>query len=170
MESTGIHYTSDAHIYPRTDNTNGVPGTTATYTPEEKARIEKLKARDQEVRTHEQAHMRAAGALASGGPNYTFETGPDKKQYAVDGDVQIDTSKVPNDPEKTIAKAQQIQKAALAPADPSPQDRKVAAQARQMEMEARNALRKQQEENQTLYSANGQRQFPPGDILIDVTA
>lgn len=51
--------------------------------------------------------------------------------------MQIDTSKVPNDPEATLRKMQTIRGAALAPATPSAQDRKVAAQATRMENKAR---------------------------------
>ncbi|MED5414126.1 MAG: putative metalloprotease CJM1_0395 family protein, partial [Candidatus Latescibacterota bacterium] len=46
----------------------------------------------------------------------------------------------------TIRKAQQIYRAALAPAEPSSQDRSVASQAKKMEMEARSELREQQDE------------------------
>ncbi len=40
-------------------------------------------------------------------------------------------SEVANDPQATIAKMQQVQRAALAPAEPSAQDRQVAARAQQ---------------------------------------
>ncbi len=114
-------------------------------TDEEREQVEELKKRDQEVRTHEAAHMAAAGALAKGGPNYTYQRGPDGRNYAVGGNVQIDTSKG-RTAKETIAKAQQIRAAALAPADPSPQDMKVAAQASRMEAEAIQELQKEQAE------------------------
>ncbi|MBD5781839.1 hypothetical protein IEN85_20225 [Pelagicoccus sp. NFK12] len=101
----------------------------------EKEQVEKLKQRDAEVRAHEQAHMAAAGSLAMGGPNYVYQTGPDGRQYAIGGNVKIDTSPG-RTPEETERKAQQIRAAALAPSDPSPQDLKVAAAASSMEMEA----------------------------------
>ena len=78
------------------------------------------------VRAHEQAHKAAAGAHAKGGPTYEYQSGPDGKRYAVGGEVQIDTSPVPNDPQATIQKMQQVQRAANAPAEPSSQDRRVA--------------------------------------------
>jgi len=102
---------------------------------DEKQQVAKLKQRDAEVRAHEQAHMAAAGSLAMGGPNYVFQTGPDGKQYAIGGNVKIDTSPA-HTPEQTAQKAKQIRAAALAPSDPSPQDLKVAASAASMEMEA----------------------------------
>jgi len=105
-------------------------------TEEEKQSVEKLKLRDQEVRSHEQAHLAAAGYLAKGSAQFTYETGPDGRQYAVGGSVDIDTSRGKT-PEETVAKAQIIKNAALAPQNPSAQDRKVAQEAGQMEAEAR---------------------------------
>ncbi|MEN0021333.1 MAG: putative metalloprotease CJM1_0395 family protein [Planctomycetota bacterium] len=102
----------------------------------EQKELQELKARDAEVRAHEQAHVAAAGALYRGGPNYTYQTGPDGNKYAVGGSVQIDTSEG-RTPEETIAKAQQIRAAAMAPAEPSSQDRQIAAQAARMEADAR---------------------------------
>jgi hypothetical protein len=58
----------------------------------------------------------------------------------VSGEVAISTSKIANNPEATITKAQIVRRAALAPAEPSPQDRRVAAQATQMEFNARKDL------------------------------
>lgn len=52
------------------------------------------------------------------------------------GEVSIDTSPE-SDPEDTIRKAQMIRQAALAPAEPSGQDRRAAAAAAQMAMKAR---------------------------------
>lgn len=115
-------------------------------TDEEEQEVDKLKARDREVRAHEQAHLAAAGPYAKGGPTFEYQRGPDNKQYAVGGEVQIDTSKVADDPEATIRKAQVIRRAANAPAEPSSQDRHVAAQAAQMEAEARQELVEQQRE------------------------
>lgn len=99
-----------------------------------------LKLRDQEVRTHEQQHA-AVGGQHAGSPSYEYETGPDGKQYAVEGEVQVDMSPVPGDPEATIDKMQQIKAAALAPAEPSQADRSAAAQAEQLMAEARAELR-----------------------------
>jgi hypothetical protein len=102
--------------------------------------VAQLKARDREVRTHEQAHLSAAGAYATGGINYNFQTGPDGQKYAVGGSVGIDTSPVSGDPEATIQKMQVVQRAAMAPAQPSSQDFKVASQAAQLAAQARGEL------------------------------
>jgi hypothetical protein len=99
---------------------------------EETKQIEELKRRDREVRAHEMAPLMAAGVLASGGPSYEFQKGPDGKQYAEGGEVQIDTSAVEGDPEATMRKGARIQASANAPADPSSQDRSVASQAAAM--------------------------------------
>ena len=108
--------------------------------------IAQLAARDREVRAHEQAHVAAGGSLITSGPTYTYQTGPDRRRYAVGGEVGIDTSPVRGDPETTIDKARRIRAAALAPAEPSAQDRSVAARASQMESSARIELARQQRE------------------------
>ena len=106
----------------------------------EQQAIQKLQARDRAVKSHEQAHLAAAGNLARAGANYTYQRGPDGKQYAIGGEVSIDSSAVPGDPEATIKKAQQIRRAAQAPVNPSAQDRQVAAQASAVELQARAEL------------------------------
>ena len=107
--------------------------------------IAKLRKRDQEVRTHEQAHIAAAGGLAKSGATFSFQQGPDGKQYAVGGEVNLDTSPVSGNPEATIRKAKQIRAAALAPADPSAQDRAVAASATGLEAQAQQQLQKEEQ-------------------------
>lgn len=109
----------------------------------ERDQIQQLAARDREVRAHEQAHAAVAGQYASS-PTYSFVRGPDGVRYAVGGEVKIDTSPIPGDPEATLRKAQQLRRAANAPAEPSSQDGRVAAQATQMEQQARAELREQQ--------------------------
>ena len=102
---------------------------------EEERKIRELKERDREVRTHEQAHASVGGQYA-GAPQYEFERGPDGKQYAVGGEVSIDISEE-STPEKTLEKMNQVKAAALAPNEPSAQDRKVAGEATQKAAEAR---------------------------------
>ena len=90
----------------------------------EQREIRDLRARDREVRAHEQAHA-AVGGQYAGAPRYEFQTGPDGQRYAVGGEVSIDIS-AESTPEETLRKMQQVRAAALAPADPSPQDLRVA--------------------------------------------
>lgn len=106
----------------------------------EQDQIKALAARDREVRAHEQAHAAVAGQYG-GSPTYSFVRGPDGVSYAVGGSVDVDTSPIPGDPEATLRKAQQLRRAASAPAEPSEQDGRVAAQAAKMELEARAELR-----------------------------
>lgn len=119
---------------------------TEKLSEEEQEVVDELKATDREVRTHEQAHLAAAGSYAKGGPTYTYQKGPDGQQYAVGGEVSIDTSSVPGDPEATLAKARVIRAAASAPAEPSSQDRAVAAAAAKLEIQATQELRQQEAE------------------------
>ena len=104
----------------------------------EKKQLTELKQRDAEVRAHEQAHASLGGKYASS-PQYEYERGPDGRQYAVGGEVSIDISEA-STPEETIRKAQQVKAAALAPAEPSPQDLRVATEATQMAIEARSEI------------------------------
>ena len=113
-------------------------------TAEQHAEVARLAQTDRQVRAHEQAHVAAAGAVAQSAPSFTYVTGPDGQLYAVGGEVSIDTSAVPGDLRATIRKAEIIQAAANAPADPSPQDRQVAAAAAQMAMQARLELAAQE--------------------------
>jgi hypothetical protein len=99
--------------------------------------LRQLKTRDQVVRAHEAAHLAAASGIVIGGASYSYQRGSDGVQYAIGGEVSIDTSKVAGDPSATLQKAQQIQTAALAPTQPSSQDRAVAARAAKMAIEAK---------------------------------
>lgn len=111
-------------------------------TEQERAQLGKLTKRDQQVRSHENAHIAAGGGLVRGGASYETHTGPDGRDYAVGGHVRIDTSPGGTH-EETIARAQRIRQAALAPAEPSGQDLAVAAKANRMEAFARAALSRQ---------------------------
>ena len=113
-------------------------------TEEEQAEVEDMKDRDAEVRTHENAHKSAGGQYAAA-PSYTYETGPDGKRYITDGEVSIDVGEE-SDPQDTITKMQVVKRAALAPAQPSAQDRQVYAEASQKEAQARQELNEQKQE------------------------
>lgn len=121
----------------------------AELSEEEMKQVEALKSRDAEVKAHEQAHVGAAGPHYRGGPNYSYQQGPDGNRYAVGGDVQIDTAPVEGDPEATIAKAQTVRRAALAPTEPSSTDLQVAAAASRMEADAQQELSQQQANERT---------------------
>jgi len=95
--------------------------------PQVKQVVERLKRTEEKVKAHEAAHKAAGGNLASSA-SYSYTQGPDGRSYITGGEVQIDMSPG-RTPQETISKMQQVIRAALAPADPSGQDRAVAAQA-----------------------------------------
>ncbi|MBP9219336.1 MAG: hypothetical protein KBD39_11625 [Sterolibacterium sp.] len=127
----------------------------ANLSEADQIKIKRLQQRDQEVRQHEMAHLAASGGLAMSGATYTFQRGPDGVSYAVGGEVRIDVSPGRN-PEETQARARTIVAAALAPAEPSPQDRTVAAQARQMGQQAMQEVLRQQREEATQASSGSE--------------
>lgn len=126
----------------KTENRNG-----QELTPEEALMVDELVARDMEVRTHEQAHA-AAGAPYTSAPTYSFQRGPDGQSYAVGGQVNIDTSPIPGDPQATMDKMRVVAAAATAPAEPSGQDLKVASQAQAAISQASAELVQQQADEQ----------------------
>ena len=117
--------------------------------------IQQLQKRDREVKVHEQAHLANAGQYARGGPTYSYQQGPDGQRYAIGGEVPIDIGKEKT-PEQTIQKMQAVERAALAPADPSSADRSIAAAAAAMEIQAR-------QEAQALQAATASKQSKSGD-------
>lgn len=94
---------------------------------EEYIEIQDLKTIDSKVRAHELAHISVGGRFA-GGASYEYTVGPDNIQYAVAGEVPISLI-TGETPKETIQNMTQIIAAALAPSDPSPQDRSVASSA-----------------------------------------
>ena len=127
----------------------GLPSETKTsdqevqFSDEELKILKNLEVRDREVRNHEQAH-KSAGGQHAGSISFTYQRGPDGANYAVGGEVPISVSPVAGDPQATIDKAGVIRRAALAPAEPSAQDRSVAAQASQIKIEAQAELVQQE--------------------------
>jgi len=128
----------------------------------ERRRLRELQRRDREVRQHEQAHVAAAGRFALGGASFQYEQGPDGRRYAVGGEVDIDVSEE-SEPEATIAKMQQVRRAALAPAEPSAADRAIAAQAARVLLEARQELAREQR-------AEASGEAPEAAARLDVRA
>ncbi len=116
-----------------TDQTN------QQLTTEEQRAVQQLKQRDLEVRAHEMAHLSRAGQYAAGGMSFSYQKGPDGKRYAIGGEVPIDTGKE-RTPEATIQKMQAVKQAALAPANPSGADRRIAAASSMKEAQARQEL------------------------------
>jgi hypothetical protein len=127
-------------------------GESAAPDPDEETRVKReresiaqMEQQDREVRASQQAHAAAVGTLGSG-PTFTYKVGPDGRLYAVSGEVKIDTTAVPGDPEATLRKARQIQEVAFTPGDSSPEDRRAAAMAAALAARARQELARQQSE------------------------
>ncbi len=101
---------------------------------QEQALVQELQMRDQEVRAHELAHKAVGGGLASAA-TFTYQQGPDGKQYAIGGEVQIQVAPGAT-PEDTLRRANQVRAAATAPANPSPADLRAASMATRLEQQA----------------------------------
>ncbi len=130
----------------------------------ERQRILELQRTDREVRAHEQAHLAKAGPYAAGGMTFTYAQGPDGKRYAIGGEVPINMSEEAT-PEETAIKMQTIQRAALAPVNPSAADRMIATQAAVKENIARMAMRKENDEEPSApASARTNEQHPQQQV------
>jgi len=138
--------------------------------PKEQQLVSKLRARDMEVRAHEAAHIGASGGLA-GGASYSYQSGPDGKRYAVGGEVKISSPRT-SDPQQTLANAEKMRAAAMAPASPSGQDRAVAAQATAMISRARAAVAQERSEALEEVSSSedvaGSSEETPDDVGAEV--
>lgn len=126
----------------------GAKGATRTeLTPAQQAQVAKLQQTDREVRAHEAAHLAAGNGVVTSGARYEYAVGPDGKRYAIGGEVSIDTGKE-DEPRANIDKGGRIQRAAMAPAEPSSQDYRVAAVGAQMVADGYRDLRIQTRESQ----------------------
>ncbi len=105
--------------------------------------VSNFKTAERKVISHEQAHSSVGGGL-TGSPSYSHTRGPDGKSYITGGEVSIDSSSAKT-PEETVDKMARVRAAALAPSDPSPQDRAVASRASIVEAEARLEMSKEAE-------------------------
>lgn len=125
-------------------NTIGLK-TSGELTTGQQQEVEELKQRDAEVRAHEQAHIAAAAGLSTSAPTYTYQTGPDGKKYAVGGEVNVSFTESGN-PETDLRNAEAMKNSALAPADPSSQDRSVAGEAEKLIQKAQQEIAQQQKQ------------------------
>lgn len=138
-----------------TDNrAGGNPLLSTELTEEEEKIVRELQQTDQEVRAHEQAHKTVGGPYA-GAIQYQTTTGPDGREYAIGGSVQIDVSPVPNNPEATVRKMDVVIRAALAPAEPSSEDFAVARAAQQARIVAQREAELQRQAEQAERRGDG---------------
>ena len=122
----------------KVDSNDSKKDNTQELSSEELRVVRDLTTRDTQVKTHEAAHQAAGGGMI-GAASYTYQQGPDGKMYAIGGEVPISV-KSGATPEENIANARQIMAAAMAPANPSPQDYAVASSARVMQIKAEQQL------------------------------
>lgn len=139
--------------------------------PQVKQVVDRLKRTEEKVKAHEAAHKAAGGNLASSA-SYSYTQGPDGRSYITGGEVQIDMSPG-STPQETISKMQQVIRAALAPADPSGQDRAVAAQAasqmaqaQQQKLQANSPLNPSQDAKPSDQAQQTQAQQAYGDPAV----
>ena len=151
-ETVSAKETSEESGAAEHQNASKVNTETADLTKEELQELQELQKRDTEVKAHEQAHKAVAGHHAVGGPSYTYEVGPNGKRYAVEGEVPIDLSKEET-PEETILKMQIVARAAMAPANPSSADKRIAARAAMIANQARSELQIEQTSLTANYNA-----------------
>lgn len=134
-----------------------------------------LQARDSEVKAHEAAHKAAGGGMA-GAASYTYQRGPDGKMYAIGGEVSISIPEA-STPEEALKNARTIAAAAMAPANPSPQDFAVAASARLMEIKAQQEILQEEQKKQngistynTAMNENASSTQDEQESLLDIPA
>ena len=139
----------------RSNNGSGQPVADKARQEKVKQQVQGLKAEEQKVKAHEMAH-KAVGGEYAGAIRYQYATGSDGQAYIVGGEVSIDISEGKT-PEETLRKMEQVKRAAMAPADPSPQDNSVASAATRIEQKARYELMK----------ANYEKDSPQTDKHID---
>lgn len=120
---------------------------------EKDSQVRELKQIQNEVIAHEAAHQAAAGEFG-GGVSYTYTQGPDGKNYITGGEVPIHFKEGAT-PEETLRNMQKVQAAANAPADPSGQDRQVAAKAAALASRARSEISQPDEDEHTETVARG---------------
>lgn len=92
--------------------------------------IQKLSQQDTEIRQYERAHLAVAGMVTRGGPHNEYRLGSDGRLYAVGGGVSLDINTGAGNYQRTLTKMEQVRRAALAPANLSIEDERVAALAR----------------------------------------
>lgn len=151
---------------PKKDSTNKYG---EKLTPEQEQVVAKLKARDAEVRAHEQAHISAAAGISASAPTYEYQTGPDGKQYAIGGEVTVSFVEG-KDPKENIANAEAMLASALAPSQPSSQDMAVASSAEKIIADAKQELAEKEaqesksEETEDSSSSSDGKNIKPNEL------
>ncbi len=118
------------------ENTGTIPGqktetaNKVNHSSEDSPEVEELKRSDRELRQN---------AVVQD-TSFIYLTGPDGHVYITGTKVSLDASEVPNNPEATIDKAQEIRRAVNSQEEPSLQDLHLLIAASKMEARARAEL------------------------------
>lgn len=102
---------------------------------EDRQELARLQQQDITVRTRDMAYV-AATAGVSGGFTVRYETGPDGRRYAVEANVQLDTSDAAT-PEQSLAKARALRAALMSAGGDATRDASATARAAALEYRAR---------------------------------
>lgn len=101
------------------------------HTAREEAVIRELERIDRDVREHEMQHYYAGQPFATF-PEYFQVTAPNGRPYAISGITRMDASEIAGDRDATILKLETLLRAALAPPEPSEEDKRIAAALEQL--------------------------------------
>jgi hypothetical protein len=128
-------------------------------------KIDDLKRQERDIHAHEEAHYRSSGGKAFT-PQYVYEVGPDGNKYAVKGTTKIILEEGKTS-EETIKNARTARTAAMAPANPSDQDRKVILETVRMEQKARKKILESKKRQTKESSDNVSRINEDGEMKLD---
>jgi hypothetical protein len=140
LASSGTSYANlVGSASPKPNSKSSSAAAPAQLTPQQQAQVDELRRADQQVRSAALLQTSVGGSVVTTGPQYSYTTGPDGRRYAVSGSVGFDTAKVLK-PQGNIDKGELLQRAALAPPNPSPYDHQVAAVGAGLEADGRSDL------------------------------
>lgn len=111
-------------------------------TIQQKQVVASMERKDRAVRAEEYAKAARLGQHGRGSPRFKFETGPNGHRYATEGQLAVNTREG-STPEVSIRKARAIKSASLTVGKVTTTDRKMAAQALLLEMQARSKIVKE---------------------------
>ena len=109
----------------------GAPVNRNGRTAREESLLAELERIDREVQEHEMQHY-FAGQPWARFPEYFYITGPNGRRYAMSGITPFDATALDGDMPATVQKLETLIRAALAPREPSEEDRRVAAALEQL--------------------------------------
>lgn len=144
----------------KTEKNGNSEKSTQGISDEDKSAISRLKMIENEVIAHEQAHKSAGGSIA-GAASYSYSIGPDGKRYITGGEVSLRTPAT-DDKEQKVNLLNRVKQAALAPAQPSSQDIRVAAGASAEQVSLNAAIQK--EKALQAYDKTQKTQGPEKDV------